>query len=67
MLLEIINDFLSKQKKLYRVVFIQKYWYLEEIKKIAEINGISESKTASILHRMRNKLRKRLEKEGYTI
>ena len=67
MLLEIINDFLSKQKKLYRVVFIQKYWYLEGIKKIAEINGISESKTASILHRMRNKLRKRLEKEGYTI
>ena len=66
-LLEIINDFLSKQKKLYRVVFIQKYWYLEEIKKIAEINCISESKTASILHRMRKKLKKRLEKEGYTI
>jgi len=66
-LLGIINNFLSEQKKLYRVVFIQKYWYLEEIRKIAEINGISESKTASILHRMRKKLKKRLEKEGYTI
>ena len=66
-LLGIINKFLSEQKKLYRVVFTQKYWYLEEIRKIAEINGISESKTASILHRMRKKLKKRLEKEGYII
>ena len=67
MLIHIINDFLAEQKKLYRVVFIQKYWYLLEIKKIAELNNITESKTASILHRLRKKLKKRLEKEGYSI
>ena len=67
MLIAIINSFLDEQKKLYRIVFMQKYWYLMEIKKIAELNGISESKTASILHRLRKKLKKRLEKEGYTI
>ena len=66
-LIDIINSFLDEQKKLYRIVFMQKYWYLMEIKKIAELNGISESKTTSILHRLRKKLKKRLEKEGYTI
>ncbi len=66
-LIGIINSFLDEQKKLYRIVFMQKYWYLMEIKKIAELNGISESKTASILHRLHKKLKKRLEKEGYTI
>ena len=66
-LAQIINSFLSEQKKLYRIVFVQKYWYLLEIKAIAELNGISESKVGSILYRMRNKLKKRLEKEGYTI
>lgn len=60
-----INSFLSEQKKLYRIVFVQKYWYLLGIREIAEKNGLSESKTASILYRMRNKLKKRLEKEGY--
>ena len=47
--------------------FVQKYWYLMEIKEIAELNEISESKTASILYRMRNKLKTRLEKEGYRL
>ena len=64
---QIINSFLSEQKKLYRIVFVQKYWYLMEIKEIAELNEISESKTASILYIMRNKLKKRLEKEGYRL
>lgn len=62
-----INSFLSEQKKLYRIVFVQKYWYLLGIREIADKNGLSESKTASILYRMRNKLKKRLEKEGYRL
>ena len=62
-----INSFLSEQKKLYRIVFVQKYWYLLGIREIADKNGLSESKTASILYRMRNKLKTRLEKEGYRL
>lgn len=67
LLIKEINEFLKEQKKLYRVVFAQKYWYLLDIKKIAELNRISESKAGSILHRMRKKLKKRLEKEGYIV
>ena len=67
LLMKEINGFLKEQKKLYRIVFAQKYWYLLDIKRIAELNRISESKVGSILHRMRKKLKKRLEKEGYTI
>ena len=66
-LMKEINEFLKEQKKLYRVVFAQKYWYFLDIKRIAELNHISESKVGSILHRMRKKLKKKLEKEGYTI
>ncbi|MCR5203948.1 MAG: RNA polymerase sigma factor [Lachnospiraceae bacterium] len=67
LLMKEINVFLKEQKKLYRIVFTQKYWYLLDIKRIAELNLISESKVGSILHRMRKKLKKRLEKEGYII
>ena len=55
-----INVFLKEQKKLYRIVFAQKYWYFLDIRRIAELNLISESKVGSILHRMRKKLKKRL-------
>lgn len=67
LLMKEINEFLREQKKIYRVVFAQKYWYFLDIKRIAELNHISESKVGSILHRMRKKLKKKLEKEGYRI
>lgn len=64
---QIISDFLKEQKELHKKVFAQKYWYLLDIRQIAELNGISVSKTTSILHRMRKKLKKKLEKEGYNL
>ena len=66
-LLQIINAFLSEQKRLYRIVFVQKYWYFLPVKQISELNGISESKVLSIIYRMRKKLKSRLKKEGYTV
>lgn len=65
--LRIVNAFLETRKPLHRVVFVQKYWYLLSVKQIAEQNGISSSKVLSILHRMRGKLKEKLEKEGYKI
>ena len=65
--LQIVNSFLETRKPLHRVVFVQKYWYLLSVKQIAEQNGISSSKVLSILHRMRGKLKEKLEKEGYKI
>lgn len=66
-LLRSINGFLTSQKQLYRIVFVQRVWYLLPVRKIAELQGISESKTLSILYRMRRKLEAQLRKEGYTL
>ena len=64
MLGESISAFLRTQPILIRNVFIRRYWYLCSVKEIAESYGISESKTASVLFRMRNELKNFLEKEG---
>ncbi|MCQ2495638.1 MAG: RNA polymerase sigma factor [Lachnospiraceae bacterium] len=64
-LVEIINSFLQEQKKLHRIVFVQKYWYFLSVNQISEANNISSSKALSILHRMRKKLKERLVREGY--
>lgn len=48
-----------------RRIFLLRYWYMESIRAIAGRYGYSQSKVASMLHRVRIKLRKYLEKEGY--
>lgn len=63
-LTEAINNFLGNQKKIKRIVFIQRYWYLMPIKEIAEQFNMSESKAKSMLFRTRNELKGYLEKEG---
>ena len=66
-LLRSINGFLREQKELYRKVFVQKVWYLLPVRRIAELHDISESKTLSILYRMRRKLEAKLRKEGFPL
>ena len=63
-LVKAINSFLYEQPEQNRNIFIRRYWYIYSIRDIAEVYGISESKTASVLFRMRNKLKIYLEKEG---
>ena len=48
-----------------RRAFLCRYWYLDSIPAISRQFGFSRSKTASMLHRTRAKLRTVLEKEGY--
>ena len=50
-----------------RRVFVRRYWYLSPIAEIAADYGISQSKTASMLMRMRKQLKSYLEQEGITI
>jgi len=64
LLVEVINNFVSALPKESRIVFVRRYWYLSEIKEIAEQYGMSESKVKSILFRTRNRLKLYLEKEG---
>lgn len=60
-----LNDFLAALPETERNVFLCRYWYMDSIETIAKITGFSQSKVASMLHRSRGKLRKKLSEEGY--
>ena len=57
-----INEFLRKQKKEHRIIFVLRYFYYDCIDDIAKNFNVSVSKVKSVLFRMRNKLQKYLEK-----
>lgn len=60
-----INEFLATLPKDKRAVFLGRYWYNESIADIAKRTGFSQSKVKTMLHRMREGLRKHIEgKEG---
>ena len=59
-----LNRFLDSLPSAERKVFLCRYWYLDSISDIANHTGFTTSKVASMLFRMRGKLRKQLTKEG---
>ena len=61
----IIREFLDALSVIERRVFLRRYWYMDSVAVIAADYGFTESKTASMLHRTRRKLREKLESEGY--
>ncbi len=67
LLSSLISQFLSRESEERRGIFVMRYYYFDPIAKIAENRGYSEEKIKSILFRMRNKLAKELEKEGFLI
>jgi RNA polymerase sigma-70 factor (ECF subfamily) len=66
-LCELISRFLAAQTAENRRIFMQRYWYLFSVKKIAEHYSLSESAVKMRLLRMREELREILIKEGYTV
>ena len=62
---QLLDRFLDTLPVTERRVFLRRYWYLDSVQSIAWQFGFSQSKTASMLHRTRAKLRALLEKEGY--
>ena len=62
-----INDFLRSLSREDRVLFLRRYWYGRTGEELAEELGKSRSAVESRLCRTRKKLRKFLEKEGYTL
>ena len=64
---ESISRFLKAQKKEARTVFVQRYYFSDPIRAIAQRHGISEAKTTSLLHRTRLALREHLQKEGFLL
>ena len=61
----VINRYLDTLTQTERNVFLCRYWYLDSVADIAASFGFSQSKVASMLLRMRRKLRMHLEKEEY--
>ena len=62
---ETIGRFLRDLPSLQRSVFVERYFYMDPIKDIARRHAMSESKTKSMLHRIRERLREYLRQEGY--
>ncbi len=67
MLVESLNAFLESMPSEKRQILVRRYWYFSPISEIASDFSISESKVKSILHRVRNKLKLFLEKEGIVL
>ena len=62
-----INAFLGDQEKERRVIFVKRYFYGSSIATIASELGITESKVATTLCRMRSALKDYLEKEEIAV
>lgn len=63
-LTESLERFLYALPRLKRNIFIRRYWYLSSIKEIAQGYGMSESKTTSMLHRLRLQLKTHLREDN---
>ena len=60
----VINDFLAEYDSEKRAMFVLRYFYSRSIEEIALKVGSRESRVKTTLHRMRQRLREKLEKEG---
>ena len=59
----LISDFLRRQSRENRVIFLRRYWYGQSVAEIAEALGCGQGKVKSALFRTRKALRTYLEQE----
>lgn len=64
---KMINNFLETLSQEKRFIFIQRYWYSESIKNIADRCGKNENYVSVTLNRLRKKLRRYLLEEGIEV
>lgn len=64
---EHINKFLASLSKKERKIFLRRYFYAESNTAIGMLCGEKEENVRLILFRLRKKLRKYLEKEGFSV
>ena len=62
-----ISRFLRTLPAEKRTIFVRRYWYLDDISRIAQRYRLSESKVKTMLFRTRNALRIFLEQAGYAL
>jgi RNA polymerase sigma-70 factor (ECF subfamily) len=63
----VINRFLGELPTQQREIFTRRYYSGDSLSDIADDFGMSYSKAASILHRLRGRLKEELQKEGVQI
>ena len=59
-----IDDFLSRQSRTTRIIFLRRYWFGDGVKDIAQMLDMTESAVSVRLLRTRQKLKDYLIKEG---
>lgn len=62
-----LGSFVRTLRREERQMFLQRYWFGETVAEVAAAFHCSESRVASILYRLRKRLRRHLEQEGYQI
>ena len=65
--MEYINNFISDLDVVSQTLFIRKYFLFEETKTLSKRFNLSENYIDVKLFRIRNKLKKYLESEGYNL
>lgn len=63
----LISDFVRALPRQDRVLFVRRYWYLDDIHTLAKSMGMGQSQVKSRLHRIRQRLKAQLEKEGVAV
>ncbi len=64
---EVMNRFVAELSSDVRRIFMQRYWYMFDIKQIARENRMSEGNVYTALFRLRVKLKEFLEEEGIVL
>jgi len=67
LLKSLLNSFLLSLKSEERCFFLQRYYFGNTVREIALQYGKTEGQVGVSLYRTRQKLRDKLEKEGYTV
>ncbi len=62
-----IDDFVKGLDEDTQYIFVHRYFFSESVKTIAKHTGRIEPSVSSVLYRTRKKLKKTLEKEGFTL
>ncbi len=63
----LIDRFLGTLDEDSRMLFVRRYWYSDGVRELAERFGTSPNNVSVRLSRIRNKLKKYLQKEGYKV
>ena len=65
LLQDAVRAFVRQQPEKHQRIFMQRYFYMMQLREIAEENGITENSVTVTLHRLRKKLQDTLRKEQY--